>query len=216
MLATGIDQSENSLQYAKTLCKGQSASFVQGSYLAPFGENAFDAALMISQDYGVLPPKERQTLLANVRRALRSGGLFALDVPTPAACAERAREPATGWESAEGGFWREEPYLTLHAFHRYPEIPAACDLYAVLTDNIAVYRIWQTFFTEESLRREMEEAGFRVRSVWGDLTGALLEEKSPVIGDASGKALIPLILSGSRGVRTPARLLAARLCTPRA
>ncbi len=171
MRVTGIDQSENSLRYAQSQCEGYGATFRQASYLAPFGEDAFDAALMVSQDYGVLPPGARRALLANVHRALRGGGRFAMDVPTMETYQERAQEPATGWESAEGGFWRAEPYITLHALHLYPDIAAVCDLYAVLTEEIAVYRVWQTFFTEASLRREMEEAGFTVKAVWGDLTG---------------------------------------------
>ena len=97
MRVTGIDHSENSLRYAQSHCEGYGATFRQASYLAPFGEDAFDAALMVSQDYGVLPPDARRALLANVHRALRRGGRFALDVPSMEAYAERTREPATGW-----------------------------------------------------------------------------------------------------------------------
>ena len=178
MGVTGIDQSENSLRYARDLCDGQRATFVQGSYLDPFGEEVCDAALLISQDYGVLPPSGRAKLLSNVHRALRAGGLFALDVPTAAAYAARAQGPATAWEAAEAGFWRPHPYLTLHAVHLYPELPALCDLYAVLDDEAAVYRVWQTFFTEDMLRQELAAAGFTVEAVWGDLTGAELREGS--------------------------------------
>lgn len=173
---TGIDQSENSLRYARDLCNGQNASFVQSSYLDPFGEDAFDAALLISQDYGVLPPAGRASLLANVHRALHGGGLFALDVPTTAAYEARAHEPATAWEAADAGFWRPYPYLTLHAIHLYPELPALCDLYAVLDGDIAAYRVWQTYYTEDALRLELTAAGFAIEAVWGDLTGLALRD----------------------------------------
>ena len=186
--ATGIDQSESSLCYAHSLCAGQNATFVRSSYLEPFGDNAFDAALLISQDYGVLPPAGRASLLTNVCRALRTGGLFALDVPTEAAYAARAQGPATAWEAAEAGFWRAHPYLTLHAVHLFPELPALCDLYAVLDNEAAVYRVWQTFFTEASLRRELTAAGFTVEAVWGDLTGAELREGSQTMAMLAKKA----------------------------
>ncbi len=185
---TGVDQSENSLRYARDLCKGQNASFVQSSYLDPFGEDAFDAALLISQDYGVLPPVGRVKLLANIRRALRASGLFALDVPTAAAYAARAQGPAATWEAEEAGFWRPHPYLTLHAVHLYPQLPALCDLYAVLDGEAAVYRVWQTYFTEDMLRRELMAAGFTVEAVWGDLTGADLRDGSLTMAMLARKA----------------------------
>lgn len=169
---TGIDQSENSLRYARELCRAQNVAFVQASYLEPFGEDAFDAALLISQDYGALMPAMRQALLANVHRALRAGGWFALDVGTPAALTARAEQPSAGWEAAEAGFWRPHPYLMLHEAHLYPDSTALCDLYAVLDDSLAVYRVWQTCFSPDMLARELEVAGFRVAAVWGDLTGA--------------------------------------------
>ncbi|MCE5344038.1 MAG: class I SAM-dependent methyltransferase, partial [Eubacteriales bacterium] len=76
---TGVDQSANSLRYARTQCRDQNANFLNASYLEPFGENTFDAALLISQDYGVLSGEQRQTLLGNIHPALKTGGRFALD-----------------------------------------------------------------------------------------------------------------------------------------
>ncbi len=184
VVATGIDQSENSLRHARELCGGQHAEFMQANYLQPFGENAFDAALLISQDYGALPPAMRAALLANVRQALRSGGLFALDVCTPAALTARGGQPSAGWEAAQAGFWRPHPYLMLHEAHVYPEIPALCDLYAVLDDRFAVYRVWQNCFSPEMLTRELAAAGFRVTAVWSDLTGA------PYRGDSTTVAVL--------------------------
>lgn len=179
---TGIDFSENSIAYAKTLCAGKNAKFRLASYLRPFGENTFDAALMISQDYGVLAPEGRRTLLANLHAALAHGGYFAMDVPTLAAYATRKGEAASTWEAAEQGFWRAHAYLTLHAVHLYPEQSALCDLYAVLDGEVTVYRVWQTYFSVQTLQQEMINAGFVVEAVWSSLKGEPWREDSPVMG----------------------------------
>jgi len=179
----GLEQSENSLRYARTLCAGQGVVFRQGSYLEAFGENELEAAILVSQDYGVLMPQQRICLLQNIHAALTDGGCFALDVSTVAAYQARLQEPPANWETSDGGFWRATPYVLLHAVHPYPEQPALCDLYAVLTDaEETVYRIWQTYYTPDTLRGELLAAGFQVEAVWGGLDGKLWTEKSPVMG----------------------------------
>jgi SAM-dependent methyltransferase len=185
---TGVDQSVNSLRYARTLCRGLNTRFLRASYLEPFGENTFDAALLISQDYGVLSPTQRKTLLANIRQALKPGGWFALDVPSVVAYAERSGQPTTDWETSQGGFWRPHPYLLLHAVHLYPNISTLCDLYAVVDSKVCVYRIWQTCFTPETITQELQEAGFRVERLWSDLQGSPWTEASKVIGLLCQKA----------------------------
>jgi len=182
LAVTGIDFSENSITYAKTLCAKESAQFRLASYLEPIGENAFDAALLISQDYGVLAPDVRATLLANLHAALAQGGYFAMDVPTLAAYTARQGKADNTWEAAENGFWRSHAYLTLHAVHLYPEQSALCDLFAVLDDEVTVYRIWQTYFSLVALQREMVNAGFVVEAVWSNLKGETWREDSPVMG----------------------------------
>jgi len=182
MAVTGVDQSENSLRYAENLCRGQNARFLRQSYLEPFGSDAFDAAIMISQDYGVLAPAQRKTLLGNIYAALKPGGSFALDVAALPALTSAADTPAFTWEAAQSGLWRPHPYLTLHAVYRYPELSALCDLYAVLDDTVMVYRIWQTYFTPETIGRELAQAGFHVEAVHADLAGAPWTENAPALG----------------------------------
>lgn len=180
---TGVEQSDPSLRYAKSICTGLDAAFLQQSYINPFGVDAFDAAMMISQDYGVLSPEARRQLLQNILKALVPDGYFAMDVATQAAYQARVREPSTAWEMCDGGFWRAEPYLLLHALYAYPQQQALCDLYAVLTEQEeTVYRNWQTFFTPQTLREELTAAGFRVEAVWSGLDGQTWKEDSPVLG----------------------------------
>lgn len=179
---TGVDRSVNSIRYARELNAGQQAAFVNASYLQPFGENSFDAAVMISKDYGVLPPECRRTLLNNIHAALKPGGWFALDVPSLFHFAQRQKSAAPYWEAAESGFWRPHPYVALSKTYFYPDLFVACDLHAVLDSGLTVYRVWQTYFSPQAIRDELAQGGFTIKAVWGNLEGEPLQEDSTVIG----------------------------------
>ena len=179
---TGIDRSERSIDYAKKLNAERQAAFVNASYLKPFGENCYDAAVMIAKDYGVLPPEGRQVLLGNIRTALKPGGYFALDLHSLKDYAKLQKNAVPHWEAAESGFWRPHPYVALSKTYFYPEISVACDQYAVLDEESTVYRVWQTYYSKESIERELQMCGFKVRAVWGNLKGDPLTDESLVLG----------------------------------
>jgi len=179
---TGIDWSEHSVSYAAQLCRGEEAEIICASYLEPFGRRGFDGALMISQDYGVLAPKMRGRLLQNVRAALNEGGRFAFDVSSAAAFRALEQNPVLPWEAAEKGFWRAHPYLMLPKLFLYPDVPASCSLYAVMDGETAVYRVWQTYFTPESIERELNQNEFEVEEIASDLAGGKWRPDSEQIG----------------------------------
>lgn len=179
---TGVDWSENSIEYAKTLCAGQCVAFRQGSYLEPFGQEEFHGALLISRDYGVLQPQMRRRLLHNIHTALRPGGSFALDVESKEAFKVFQKNASPRWEAAEKGFWRPHPYVVLTMTVDYPEIAAVCTLYAVLDDQITIYRVWQTYFTPDSIRAELRDAGFDKVEVMTSLTGDPWREDAMQLG----------------------------------
>ncbi len=179
---TGIDRSERSIRYAGELNEGREAVFVNASYLQPFGVNCFDAAVMISKDYGVLALKQRRVFLSNVHDALKPGGYFALDVHSLHDFARRQKNAAPYWEAAESGFWQPHPYVALSKTFFYPELSVSCDLHAVLDEEFTVYRIWQTYYSPESISKELHEGGFDVHAVWGNLKGDPLNDDSGVLG----------------------------------
>lgn len=177
---TGIDRSEGSLRYATE--HAPKARFIRQSYLDPFGEAQFNAAVMISQDYGVLSPGHRKLLLRNVRAALKPGGFFALDMPSPRAFADRIARNAPNWYADEAGFYRPHPHFVLEKPFAYPDIPALCDVIAVFDTQIKTYRFWQTFFSPESIRAELADCGFRVTAILSDLTGKAYDDESTMVG----------------------------------
>lgn len=181
IVATGIDRSENSIRYAKS--NDPKSDYIRASYLLPFGKAKFDAAFMISQDYGVLGPDHRKTLLGNIREALKPNGMFAFDVPSASAYRDRMNTAAPAWYSCESGFWRPGRYFVLKKTIFYPEISALCDYAAVFdADGVKVYHIYQTFFTPDSIRAELHESGFETMAVLSSLDGEPYRDDSPVIG----------------------------------
>ena len=179
---TGIDRSENSIRYARAHASSRE-EYLLASYLEPFGEARYRAAMMISQDYGVLSPENRRALLYNIHHALKPGGRFAFDVPSVAAYRQRMGESSSKWNAADGGFWRPGRHFVLQDVLFYPEQSALCDLYIVVDEGgMKVYRIWQTFFTPDSIGRELQENGFEVEETRSGLDGGSFTPDSPVIG----------------------------------
>ena len=179
---TGVDWSENSIRYAKQLCRGLNADFLCASYLDPLPQRNFDGAVMISQDYGVLAPQDRKKLLRNIRAVLKIGGRFAFDVSSTTAFEELKQTAAQTWEAAAQGFWRAHPYLTLQKLFLFPDVPASCSLYVVIDEKTTVYRVWQTYFTPESIERELNESGFETEEIFSDLAGGKWRADATVLG----------------------------------
>ena len=178
---TGIDRSENSIRYAKEHDK--ESNYVLANYLDPFGTNQFDAALMISQDYGVLSPENRKTLLGNIRNALRENGYFAFDVSSMAAFRESKNDAALKWYASDSGFWRPQQHFVLEKTIFYPDIYAQCHFVTVFDAvGVKTYHIYQSFFSPESIRSELEANGFRTEAVLSNLCGDEYDEQSLEIG----------------------------------
>jgi len=180
---TGVDFSQNSIQYAvegSRLC-GLEISYRWQNYLQMEYESCFDAALLIYGDLCPLSPPQRARLLGNVRRALKPGGVFALDVTTPHL--RRKEGLKNSWYASRNGFWKSSPHLVLEQGFAY-DGAIYLDQYIVIEENgkITVYRNWFQDYTCETIRAELEEYGFRVVGMWGDLMGTPLEPESDWIG----------------------------------
>ncbi len=186
---TGIDFSQSSIRYAEEdACKqGLSIRYVCQDYLTMDYHALFDAAVIIYHDFGVLQPADRQNLLRRINRALKPGGTLALDVPT---FKHRSGSESSTWYYREGsGFWSPTSHLVLERTYHYPEQACWLDQYAVMTPDgrVSMYRVWQYYFTAQSITDELGRVGFSVVETTTDLTGTPYHAGSPSLGVISVK-----------------------------
>ena len=180
---TGVDFSASSISYAVESAKkeGLDITYRCQDYLQLDDKSQFDAALLIYGDFCPLAPEQRVLLLENVRRALKPGGRFVLDVTTPTARNKYGLKK--GWYAAKSGFWKSGPHLVLEQGFDY-EGNIFLDQYIVIEESgtLSVYRNWFQDYTAETIRAELESNGYIVESLWGDLTGSPLSSSSDWIG----------------------------------
>lgn len=183
---TGVDCSERSIGYAVSHRAG-TETYLCADYLGLSFENSFDLAVMIWCDYGVLSPKDRKKVLANVFRALKPGGVFLLDVFGAEKFDGRKEHTSYNWEE-QGGFWSAQPYLLLSRVWRYRERTALDRHIVVTAESIRAVNIWEHYFTAGELRRELEDAGFRQEGLWSDVAGKTWTPGSEILCTAVRKA----------------------------
>jgi SAM-dependent methyltransferase len=181
---TGVDISHRSIAYALETAKqqGLTISFRCENYLTLQDSNVYHAALLIFGDYCTFNPNQRQHILGNVRRALKPGGYFVLDVSTRE---HRKRYGAKNeWSALQAGFWRPEPHLVLTQGFDYPDEKIYLDQMIVVDEDgrVDVYRNWFQDFDGDMITSELNENGFDVLGLWGDLTGTHLSPDSEWIG----------------------------------
>jgi SAM-dependent methyltransferase len=181
---TGIDYSRRSIAYAVAEAHERNLEITYRceNYLGLKDEQAYTLATLIYGDYCPLNPEQRAALLQNVRRALKPGGHFVLDVTTRQHRQRHGR--VNGWRAVEGGFWKPGPYLLLEEGFDYPERAIYLDQAIVVEADgkISVYRMWFQDFSRETITAELEAGGFTVENVWSDLTGTPLTDDSEWIG----------------------------------
>ncbi len=181
---TGIDYSQRSIDYAARHAQelGLEIRYRYENYLDLADRQLYDAALLIYGDFCPLAPVQRRQLLENVKRALKPGGYFVLDVTTRTL--RKRHESTNGWYVVESGFWKPGWHLVLEQGFDYPEQALYLNQEIVVEANgqLSVYRQWFQDYNRETITRELEAEGFVVRSVWSDLWGTEYAEDTEWIG----------------------------------
>ncbi|MCG2783942.1 MAG: class I SAM-dependent methyltransferase [Anaerolineae bacterium] len=181
---TGVDYSRRSIEYATQVAAEHllDICYRYQDYLTLTDDAQYDAALLIYGDLCPLSSDQRRTLLGNVRRALKPGGHFVLDVTTRI---HRQKDGGrNGWYAAETGFWKPGPHLVLEEGFDYPEQSIFLDQAIVIEvdDKVSVYRNWFQDYDRVAITAELEQAGFGVQSVWNDLLGTPFTDDTEWIG----------------------------------
>ena len=181
---TGVDTSERSLAYARDRARERdlAIAYVAQDYLTLDIADHFDAAMLVNGDVCALNPKQRRRLLHNVHRALKPGRWFALDVLTPVHGERYTID--NPWFVTDGGFWRDRKHLVLAQGFRYPEDNVTLNQYAIIEPDgtITIYRNWFQHFAPTTIVAELEDAGFSVEYLGGNLRGDPYTEDTDWIG----------------------------------
>ena len=186
---TGVDYSRTSIDYATQSAQQQGLpiTYRYQNYLTIEDREQYDLALLIYGDYCPLSPEQRSQLLQNVKRALKPGGRFVLDVTTRELRHKHGQK--NGWYADKDGFWKAGPHLVLEQGFDYPEQSIYLDQSIVIEPDgkLSIYNNWFQDFDGDSITRELTRAGFRVDSLWNDLQGTPLTAGSDWIGVVAQK-----------------------------
>ncbi|MCP4609724.1 MAG: class I SAM-dependent methyltransferase [Planctomycetes bacterium] len=186
---TGIDFSENSLQYAQKAAaeKGLKVNYVRANYLDFDTTDRFDLIIMIMCDFCVLSPEQRKKLLSKFSLLLKPGGSVLLDVHSVNYFDQR-EESATYELNQLNSFWSPDDYYCFVNTFKYEKEKVLLDKYTIIEESRqrVVYN-WFQCYSEESLRREFEGNGFKVEALYSDVAGTAIASESAELAIAAKK-----------------------------
>ena len=181
---TGVDFSENSLQYAGSKADelGQDISYIHADYLSGTLPREFDIVTLIYCDFCVLSPRQRATLLERIGEMLTPGGHLVLDV-AGVSTFEKKSETTLIEKKLMNGFWAEGEYVGIQRSFLYPDELLSLDRYLIIEpDNEWEIFNWFQHFTALSIEAELNDAEFKVEQMNNSLSSKVLLPDSAVIG----------------------------------
>lgn len=160
----GVDISKNSIEYAQDQARLRKLdiNYINTNYLdLELEENCFDLVTMIFTDFGVLLPKERETLLNIIFKLLKKGGVFIFDILNDNSIENKITPKE--WNVIEKGFWRPIPYLELKESFLYADEKVILYQTTVIEDNnkLEIYRFWMKHFSNYDIERLFEQHNFK-------------------------------------------------------
>ncbi|MCP3901301.1 MAG: methyltransferase domain-containing protein, partial [Desulfobacteraceae bacterium] len=182
-IVTGIDFSENSINYAKKKASQKSLNikYIHTNYLDFDTTDSFDLITMIMCDFCALSPKQRKTMLSKFHSLLKPEGSVLLDVYSLNSYNQK-EESATYELNQLNGFWAPEDYYCFVNTFKYKKDMVILDKYTIVEKSRKriVYN-WLQYFSEGSLRKEFEDNGFKVEEIYSDVAGKVFNPVSAEI-----------------------------------
>ncbi|MCP3955909.1 MAG: class I SAM-dependent methyltransferase [Desulfobacterales bacterium] len=186
---TGIDFSDNSLNYARQVAadKGLKVNYVHANYLEFETDETFDLIIMIMCDFCALSPEQRARLLSNFKTILNPGGAILLDVYSVNAFTQKA-ESVTYEKNQLNGFWSPDDYYAFVNSFKYETEKVTLDKYSIIEagGTRTVYN-WLQHFSSSTLKHEFTESGFIVEALFSDVAGRLFNPESNEIAIVARK-----------------------------
>ena len=189
-IVTGIDFSENSLNYAKQVAaeKGLKINYILTNYLDFETTNSFDLIMMIMCDFCVLSPEQRKKMLSKFNSLLKLDGSVLLDVYSLNSFNQK-EESATYELNQLNGFWSQEDYYCFVNTFKYETEKVILDKYTIIEESRKreVYN-WLQCYSKDSLKNEFEENGFKVEELYSDVAGKAFDSESAEIAIVTKKS----------------------------
>ncbi len=182
---TGVDFSQHTLDYARNQSK-QAVRYIQADYLIDQLPSGFDVITLIYTDLCVLSEIQRKILLGRMRGMLNPEGRIVIDVAGMGQF-NRKDETTLIEDRLMGGFWSAGEYVGIQKSFKYQEQNLSLDRYIIIEPNETwqVYN-WFQHYTPKSIAAELQEAGFDITEMVGDLTGEQLTADGDLIGIIAG------------------------------
>ncbi len=187
---TGIDLSEKFIRYANEIAKqkGVDINYIQQNYLELETEERFDLITMLLCDFCALSPSQRRTILKKIYKLLNINGSILIDVYSLNAFNQR--EETEIYEHCRlNGFWSPENYYCFQNIFKYDEEEVILDKYTIIEEKrTRVIYNWLQHYSEDTLREEFEENGFKVEGLYSDVIGTTISQESLEIVIAAKKS----------------------------
>jgi 2-polyprenyl-3-methyl-5-hydroxy-6-metoxy-1,4-benzoquinol methylase len=189
-VVTGIDFSENSLNYAKQTAaeKGLNVNYALENYLDFETSNRFDLIIMIMCDFCVLSPEQRRKMLLKFHSLLKVDGSVLLDVYSLNSFNQKEESAAYELNQLDG-FWSPEEYYCFVNSFKYETEKVTLDKYTIIEESRkrVVYN-WLQYYSKDSLVKEFEANGFMIKDFFSDVSGRAFDPESAEIAVAAKKS----------------------------
>jgi 2-polyprenyl-3-methyl-5-hydroxy-6-metoxy-1,4-benzoquinol methylase len=177
---TGIDFSKRSIEYARQIAIDEKLDieYINMNYLDYESDTKYDLITMIMCDYCALSPKQRGIALDKFRKLLRPAGSILLDVYSLNSY-NKVEESAVYEFNQMSNFWSPDDYYSFRNVFKYDDVKVILDKYTIIEKSrTRVVYNWLQYFSDESLRKELEENGFRIDESFSDVSGSVFDNES--------------------------------------
>lgn len=188
---TGIDFSKRSVEYAKSVAKEKclEIEYLNEDYLSFETYKRYDLITMIMCDYCALNPEQRDKLLKIFFKHLKPKGLVLLDVYTLELFNNR-KEQSIYNENLLNGFWSSEKYYGFVNTFKYDKEKVVLDKYTIVEKSrTRVIYNWLQYFSQESLKIELERNKFEIQQIYSDVAGSKYVTNSSEMAIVARKAI---------------------------
>lgn len=180
-IVTGVDISQKALDYAETKSKEDNLdnlSYLKTDILNFNIEESYDIILLLYFTYSNFSKKDRMNILKNIKKTLKPGGTFILDVGTTYRFNQF--KYFNYWEKSDAfPQLSKSDFLLLGCFRLYEDCLLLHKQVLFFKNGSALQFLdWQKHFSIKEIYEELVENDFLVLNIFGDSLGQSTNDKN--------------------------------------